>query len=703
MMRAQERLRVLHLIPSLFLGGGTERSLVEAAPHLRDLGVDVTVPRFFRRAPEGADVLRRAGIDVIDIEAETWPGRVIAMRRLLRECQADILQTSLFEADIVGRVAAVATGVPVVGSLVGTPYVAARRRATGIPRWKIECVRAVDALTARLVVDQFLANSSTVKDAAAASLGISPDKVTVVHRGRSSTRLGMESARPRARVRAALCLADADVLLTVGRLEAAKGHTHLLEAMPALLQRRPDLTLLIAGPPGAMSDQIEDDMTRLGLGSSVRLLGYRDDVPDLLAAADVFVFPSLFEGFPGAVIEAMAMGVPIAASAIAPVQELVDDECAVLFPPGDSPAIARKVGRLLEDRNLASRLAANAATRYELNFTVEREVESLARFYKRVARAHGIYWEPRRPRREVHVRAASRTRAEHELFTVIIPTYNRETLVARAIESVLAQTHANFEVIVVDDGSTDGTRRVLESIEDDRVRVVSQANAGPARARNAGLRGARGEVVTFLDSDDTAEPHWLESLAEPFEDADCGVVCCGVRWIDAPRDIDAVRLPGPDSWYPGDVLFLAGSFAVRRQLLAATGGYLDGLEYSDNTELGIRLIDAVVAAGVKIVPLYEPLATVNRETSGIRVGRRPEEIQRIINEHRDRFAADPARLATWLSIGGVDLAREGDLRRARGQFFRAWRARPRSVKNAARLLVSCVPPLARRTWPRPTT
>jgi glycosyltransferase involved in cell wall biosynthesis len=97
------------------------------------------------------------------------------------------------------------------------------------------------------------------------------------------------------------------------------------------------------------------------------------------------------------------------------------------------------------------------------------------------------------------------------LVSVIIPTYNRETLILRAIDSVLRQTYQNFELIVVDDKSTDGTQQVLSSIRDPRLRVLRHStNSGPPATRNTGINAASGEYLAFLDSDD----EWLEQKLE---------------------------------------------------------------------------------------------------------------------------------------------------------------------------------------------
>jgi glycosyltransferase involved in cell wall biosynthesis len=119
------------------------------------------------------------------------------------------------------------------------------------------------------------------------------------------------------------------------------------------------------------------------------------------------------------------------------------------------------------------------------------------------------------------------------LFSVVIPTFNRARLVRRAIDSVLAQTLGDFELLVVDDGSTDDTRQVVAGVGDSRVRLVSlPRNRGAAAARNAGIAAAGGELISLLDSDDEYEPNFLEKTRDALSETgpDVGFSWAGTRW-----------------------------------------------------------------------------------------------------------------------------------------------------------------------------
>jgi len=183
-------------------------------------------------------------------------------------------------------------------------------------------------------------------------------------------------------------------------------------------------------------------------------------------------------------------------------------------------------------------------------------------------------------------------------ISVVLATYNRATSVRRAIASVLAQEGARFELIVVDDASTDGTRDYLATLADPRIRVVlAERNLGPSGARNLGLDAAQAEIVAFLDSDDAFRPGRLAVPLKVFA-VDPELVCVlsgAVKFIRAaPREmpIAAVRLaPAAFEWaLIADLIPVeATSTTVRRAAALAVGGFCETLRLTEDREFLIRL------------------------------------------------------------------------------------------------------------------
>lgn len=378
-------MRVLHLIDSLGRGG-SERSLAELLPALAGEGVAGSVLVLDERRDALVAPLLAAGFSVERLAGRRLPARVRALRRRLAAERPDLLHTMLFAADLVGRFAAAGTPVPVLSSVVQTSYDPARWETLRLGRLKRRAVMAADGWTARHLTAHLHAVSRPVARHAIAALGVAADRVTVVERGRDPRRLGEPGVERRERVRRALGVAPgAAVVLNVARQEPAKGQEHLLAAAARLLPRRPDLVVLIAGRSGTASTRLEGLHGELGLGAGVRFLGHRDDVPDLLAAADLLAVTSSVEGMPGAVLEAMALAVPVVAFDIPTVAEVAErDGSALLVPPGDDAALAGGIARLLDDPDLARRLGRRARELFAARFTLAASAQRMAALYRRL-------------------------------------------------------------------------------------------------------------------------------------------------------------------------------------------------------------------------------------------------------------------------------------------------------------------------------
>jgi glycosyltransferase involved in cell wall biosynthesis len=379
--------RVLIVINSLG-AGGTERSTAVMLPSLRDHGFDPIVACLLHRDEGDEEWVRQMGFEIRFVAGTSLTSRVRGLREIIRDVRPAVVHTAIFEADIAGRLAAVGTGVPVLSSLVNTPYVSARFTDPRVTPWKLRGVQLADAVTAGLCTAHFHAVTDGVKTDARRTLGVSPRRVTVIERGRDPLSLGDPALDRRAEARREIGLRpDTPVVLAVGRVEYQKGHVHLIEAARLLRPSHPDLVVLIAGREGNASRNVWAAISRTSMGDRVRLLGHRTDVGVLLAASDVFALPSLYEGTAGAALEAFAVGTPVVSSRLAGTEGLlVDGVNARLVEPADPPALARAIADVLSDR--AGRTAAMVEAGKELfarRFDLERSVEGMAALYRSVA------------------------------------------------------------------------------------------------------------------------------------------------------------------------------------------------------------------------------------------------------------------------------------------------------------------------------
>ncbi len=372
-------MRVFHVINGLG-AGGAERSLAEMLPYFLQKGITPVIICSHLRKEGVHRQVERMGVAVRLLEGSSFAIRTLALARLIRREQPALVHTTIFQSDVMGRLAAAGTGIPVLTSLVNTSYDPVRLSDPNV-RWsRLRVVQAVDGITARHLTTWFHALTYAVRDSSSAALGIDSRRVTVVGRGRDLARLGETTPARRRRVRASLGLTDVnEVLLNVGRQEYQKGQKYLLQAVNRVLCERPQAVALIAGREGNATAELQEIHAQLPTRERIRFLGHRDDVPDLLCAADLFVFPSLFEGMGGAVIEALGMGVPVIASRIPSLQEVVSDrETATLVEPGSVESLAAAIFSLLEDETTRSRYSEQARRAFLARFTLERTANQMA-------------------------------------------------------------------------------------------------------------------------------------------------------------------------------------------------------------------------------------------------------------------------------------------------------------------------------------
>lgn len=386
----ERTVKVTHLIETLELGG-TELSLLQILPRLRT--TQPVLCHVFRGESLAAS-FRSAGVPVFSLDISTdiprryrFAAAVSRFLRFARREKPDLIVTSLFTANLIGRLVGRRLNIPVVSCFVSESYADVRWQTLSPPaRLKLWGFRALDRFSAPWA-SHFIANSEAVKVSESRSLRVPLDKVTVIHRGRDPRVFaGALSDSEIAGFRVSLGMpAEGPIILNIGRLVESKGQHELIRAFADVLSACPEARLLIAGD-GPYRRELEGCVNSLGLERAVHLLGRRDDVPRLLALADVFAFPSRYEGHPGAVIEAMLAGKPVLVSDIAVHRETVEPGVSgIAVPVGDPGGIAKGLVKLLRDEESSRSMGSRAREAAVRRFDIANVAEQHDHLYQRLA------------------------------------------------------------------------------------------------------------------------------------------------------------------------------------------------------------------------------------------------------------------------------------------------------------------------------
>ena len=310
------------------------------------------------------DRVESAGLPVTEFPIHSLKSASTArqMMRFARWCRArgvQVVQTCDFYANVFGLPAAALARVPVrIGS----------RRDVFMPE-RTPAQQRLQRLAYRFA-HRVVANSSAAVDRLIEE-GVAVRKIAHIANGLDLDRYDASArgSRPRR------------VIATVANLRPGKGHDVLLKAAANVVRRIPDVTFLIIGD-GPRREELERLAASLRISAQVQFTGYRSDVPEMLRQADVFAFPSFMEASPNAVIEAMAAGLPIVATRVGGIPEVIEHErSGLLVAPGDDRALAAALVRAIERPALASQLGDAARQAVEARFSFDRMVGEFQQLY----------------------------------------------------------------------------------------------------------------------------------------------------------------------------------------------------------------------------------------------------------------------------------------------------------------------------------
>ena len=365
---------VVHYIDSAEFGG-TEQALLHV---LAGLDRRRWQPVLFHHAEAGITPLLK-GADELHIRLRELPrilgkrSRVTLLPRLIRMLRAE--DPAVFHAHLNNPLACqdglLAAGVARVPAIVATVQLFLNLPMHGFTSTQQRFVTTI--------VHRYIAVSEHVARGLRDTFRVPADKIAVIHNG-----IGLTAFRKSVDTRLRLTLTggrtEQPVILTAARLAEQKGHCYLLKAATLV----PQAIFILAGD-GPDRARLQAQAQELGLGERVIFLGYRDDISDLLGCCDLFVLPSLFEGLPLSILEAMAANKPVVASAVGGNDEaIVHGETGLLVPPADPAALAGAIHRLLSDLELARRLAVQAELRVRQRFSAEAMVEHVSQIYEQI-------------------------------------------------------------------------------------------------------------------------------------------------------------------------------------------------------------------------------------------------------------------------------------------------------------------------------
>ncbi|MGH3116729.1 MAG: glycosyltransferase family 4 protein [Gaiellales bacterium] len=364
--RSPSPARVLQLIET---GGpgGAERMLLDLAGRL---GPECHVTVALLRRGWLQSQAAASGLTLAMLDADDDVAVIAELLGIVRGSRIDLIHAHEFYMNAIGAVVSLLTGIPLVATVHGKHYYPDRRRRRVICR--MVAAQARSLVTVSHDLRRFLCHT----------VGIPADRVSVIQNGIDSGRFG-DGRRDPALLAASGIPPNAPLIGAVGNLYAVKGHVHLIRALRCVLRSHPAAHLVILGW-GEERDTLCAEARALGVDDRVHLLGHRDDVGKWLGAMDVFVSPSLSEGLPLALLEAMAARKPAVVTNVGGMPEAVRDaETGFVVPVADADAMASKIAILLGDPVLAEEMSAAGQARVRELFSVETMVTQYRDVYEK--------------------------------------------------------------------------------------------------------------------------------------------------------------------------------------------------------------------------------------------------------------------------------------------------------------------------------
>jgi glycosyltransferase involved in cell wall biosynthesis len=371
-------MNVLWIIDSLG-PGGAESLMVPLLKSLKEQGVESRVcVLHIRDGNPTADELQKLGIavDLVLVKNLRNPFDLFRLVKYIRQYRPNIIHTQLETSDVLGTIAAWLLKIPSVSTIhtLEQPSKRMKKSWRNYLRWN-----CLSLFSRRVVVVSEVARQHYIQ------LGYRSEKLLTLYNGIDLKKFNCAGQTDIDKWSILELPNDSVVLVSVAVLREPKGIQYMLQAMPDLLAKVPNMYYVVVGD-GQYRATLESLAESLGIKSQVLFMSFRSDIPEILAASDLFVHPTLADALPTVLFEAMAVGVPIIASQVGGVPEILEhDVNGLLVPPANSSSLVDACLRILSDKGLAGRLASIARDTVVRRFDVNQQARNLTQLYQQMA------------------------------------------------------------------------------------------------------------------------------------------------------------------------------------------------------------------------------------------------------------------------------------------------------------------------------
>ena len=284
-------------------------------------------------------------------------------------------------------------------------------------------------------------------------------------------------------------------------------------------------------------------------------------------------------------------------------------------------------------------------------------------------------------------------------FTIIIPSFNRSHIIVKTIQAVLDQSFQDWELLIVDDGSTDNTKEILTPIlADKRVKYIYQNNAGVCAARNTGARVAVGNYLIFLDSDDTVENNWLFDFYQEIENKTADIVYCSVKIQNYDNTIEYIDVDNPYGNFKGQGTDLAGSWAIKKQIFCEVGMYDEVIKFGENNELRLRINSRNLNIG--LIKKYNLIYFASNNGGSKNYQNKINSILYILDKHKDYYNKNRHIKKLFLQTAAVSAVRIRNIKNAHDLFTMALKENKTDIKLWLQYFFTTSSFLSNFIWPK---